>query len=156
VRTQNNRVLIVRNPITKKIEARYVVSDLGATLGRDAGLGGGRSKNNLDDFLSTRFVTGVEEGVVKFDFDARPTGLGVLTVFYPPYYKSQLDKETTMRGIPVRHARWVGMLLARLSDRQLRDAFRAAGYDRETTNGYVRALRSRIKELVVLRSGGRD
>jgi hypothetical protein len=35
------------------MEAHYVVTDLGATLGRAGGLGGTRTKNNLKDFLST-------------------------------------------------------------------------------------------------------
>jgi hypothetical protein len=43
-------------------------------------------------------------------------------------------------------ARWAGELLARLSDRQWRDAFRAGGYSQETTERFVRVLRRRIDE----------
>jgi hypothetical protein len=128
-------------------ETHYVVSDLGATLGRAGGLGGTRTKNNLKDFLSTRFVMGVEDGAVKFDYDTRPTRLGMLTVVYPPYYLGQVKKEKSMRGIPVEHARWIGSLLSQLTDEQLRDSFRAAKYNPATMEGYVRSLRERINQL---------
>ena len=131
-------------------EARYVVTDLGATLGRAGGLGGKRVKNDLGAFLSTKFVRGVDDGVVEFDFDTRPRGFGHLSVLHPKYYRGEVKKEKAMRGIPVEHARWIGGLLSRLSDGQLRDAFRAAKYDQETTEGYVRALRQRINQLTNL------
>lgn len=143
-RPENNRVL----EITETGDTHYAVTDLGATLGKAGGLGGKRSKNNLEDFLSTRFVTGVEkDGMVEFDYDTRPTKLGMLSIVYPPYYRSQLKKEKTMRNIPVEHARWIGSLLSQLSDQQLRDAFSAAGYNRVTMNAYVSALRTRIEQL---------
>jgi hypothetical protein len=57
-----------------------------------------------------------------------------------------------MRGIPIAHARWIGSLLARLSDEQLRDAFRAADYSEGTRESYVGALRERINQLTRLSS----
>jgi hypothetical protein len=150
-RKANNQIFYVNRPGRRGTEARYVVSDLGATLGRAGGLGGKRSKNNLKDFLSTRFVTGVEDdGSVEFDYDTRPTRLGMFTVFYPPYYLGEVKKERSMRGIPSEHARWIGSLLSQLTDDQLRDAFNAAGYDEETREGYVQALRERIDQLTSL------
>lgn len=150
-RPANNRVFYVSNSAGRR-EARYTVSDLGATLGKADGLGGRRTKNNLKDFLSTRFVTGTEdEGrTVEFDYDTRPTKLGVFSIFYPPYYRGEVKKEKTMRGIPTEHARWIGSLLAQLSDEQLREAFRAASYNRTIMEGYVRALRDRINQLTRL------
>ncbi len=153
-RKGNNRVLFVETG--RGVEARYVVADLGATLGRAGGMGGKRSKNDLGDFLSTEFVRGVDEGdgVVEFDFDTRPRGLfGHLSVLHPRYYRGEVKKEAAMRGIPVGHAAWVGSLLSQLSDRQLRDAFRAARYDEQVAAGYVRALRERINQLTRLRAG---
>ncbi len=146
-RAENNIVLNDQ----RANEIRYVVSDLGATLGRAGGLGGTRTKNNLKDFLSTRFVMGVEEnGAVEFDYDTRPTKLGMLTIVYPPYYKGEVKKEKSMRGIPVEHARWIGSLLSQLTDEQLRDSFRAAHYDRATMEAYVRSFRERINQLTRL------
>jgi hypothetical protein len=149
-RKVNNRVLIARNPGRNRVEARYVVTDVGAVLGRDDGLGGKRSKNDLDDFLSTGFVKGVEDGEVEFDYDTRPRKWGVISVIYPPYYMGEVKKERDMKGIPVGHARWIGGLLSQLSPDQLRAAFRAAGYDEATREGFVRALRNRIAQLTRL------
>src|SRR5215216_2425924 len=149
-RKENNKILISKDAETNGLLARYVVTDLGASLGKAGGLGGKRSKNDLEDFLSTRFVLGIEDGAVEFDYDTRPTKLGIVSVLYPPYYRGEVKKEKSMRGIPVEHARWIGSLLAQLSDDQLRDAFRAAGYDTRTKEEYVLAIRQRISQLTRL------
>jgi hypothetical protein len=149
-RALNNKIFYSRAPSRGRYEAHHYVSDLGATLGRAGGLGGKRAKNDLQAFLSTRFVMGIEDGAVEFDYDTRPTKLGNLSVLYPPYYRGEVKKEKSMRGIPVAHARWIGSLLSQLSDEQLRDAFRAAQYNQETMDGYVEALRERINQLARL------
>src|SRR5688500_2790922 len=151
-RSGNNRIIYVSGP--RATEARYYVTDLGATLGRAGGLGGTRTKNDLADFLSTKFVRGVDarDGVVEFDYDTRPRGLGHLSVFHPIYYRGEVNKEKAMRGIPVSHARWIGSLLSQLSDDQLRDAFRAANYSDGVRESYVAALRERINQLTRLPS----
>jgi len=148
-REENNRVIYADASVR---EAHHYVTDLGATLGRAGGLGGKRTKNSLEDFLSTKFVRGVDErdGVVEFDYDTRPRGFGHLAVLHPLYYRGEVKKEKAMRGIPVGHARWIGSLLSRLTDEQLRDAFRAASYDEATMELYVRALRERINQLTRL------
>jgi len=149
-RKGNNHILYTDTAAGR--EARYVVTDLGATLGRAGGLGGKRVKNDLEAFLSTKFVRGVDDddGVVEFDFDTRPRGFGHLSVLHPKYYRGEVKKEAAMRGITVEHARWIGSLLSQLTDEQLRDAFRAASYDEATMEGYVRALRERINQLTRL------
>ncbi len=148
-RPENNRIIYVN---AARREARYYVTDLGATLGRAGGLGGTRTKNDLTDFLSTKFVRGVDErdGVVEFDYDTRPRGLGHLSVLHPLYYRHEVNKEKAMRGIPIAHARWIGSLLNQLSDEQLRDAFRAAGYSDGVRESYVATLRERITQLTQL------
>jgi hypothetical protein len=78
--------------------------------------------------------------------------LGHLSVLHPVYYRSQVKKEEAMRGMPVAHARWIGSLLAQLSDEQLRDAFRAASYSEGTRESYVTSLRNRINQLTRLSS----
>jgi hypothetical protein len=149
-RQDNNKIFYSRPTPNARYEAHHYVTDLGATLGRAGGLGGKRTKNDLKDFLSTRFVMGVEDGAVEFDYDTRPTKLGHLSILYPPYYRGEVKKEKAMRGIPVAHARWIGSLLSQLTDEQLRDAFRAAQYNNETMEGYVEALRERINQLTRL------
>jgi len=154
IRPENNLVISVKDPQSGDTEARYFVSDIGATLGKVGGLGGKRSKNNLEDFRTSKFVVGVENGVVKFDFHTKPKGGGgfFASIFNPSYAKSQAQKERVINNIPVEDARWMGQQLSRLSDEQLRDAFRAAQYDTATRDGYVAALRARINQLTQLPS----
>ena len=92
-------------------------------------------------------VRKVEDGKVKFDYNIRPKGLGLVTIFYPPYFFKQRRANNAVDHVPIEHALWIGSKLEQLSDDQLRDCFRAAGYDRATTESYVRTLRRRINEL---------
>src|SRR5207247_4118060 len=105
---------------------------------------------NLKDFLSTRFVRRVDNGVVKFGYDIRPQKFGLFTVFYPPYFLGEIKRNRSMRGIPVEHAIWIGLLLSRLTDEQVRDGFRAACYDKATMEVYVKAIRARIGQMTQL------
>jgi hypothetical protein len=147
-RLDNNQVYTVRNPEDGEWEARYVVADIGATLGRVGGLGGKRVKNSLADFRASKFVLGVENGMVNFDYSTKPKGAGAFASFFSPGYgKRQANKEKAMRSVPVEDARWIGSMLSSLTDEQLRDAFRAASYDQATMEGFVAVLRARINEL---------
>ena len=144
---RNNRILETRSADGAP-EARYVATDIGATLGKVGGLGGKRSKNTLEDFRSSKFILGVENGMVKFDYDTTPKKMGVFaSIFKPSYRSSQERKERVMQNISIENARWIGSLLAELSDEQLRDAFRAANYDQQTMNGFVTVIRDRINQL---------
>ena len=145
---KNNRVIHVKDAAGNKIEEQYTVTDLGATLGSAGGFGGRRrTKSNLKDFQKYRMVRKIENGNVKFDYNIRPKGLGLLTFLYPPYFFRQRRANNAVAKVPINDASWIGSQLAQLSDDQLRDSFRAAGYDRATTEGYVRTLRHRINEL---------
>lgn len=145
-RVANNKILTANNAGT--VEARYVATDVGATLGKVGGLGGKRSKNSLEDFQSSKFIMGVENGFVKFDYSTKPKGMGKFASFFKPSYRSsQAKKERAMKTVTVENARWMGSVLAQLSDEQLRDAFRAAGYDAATMEGFIKVIRARIAEL---------
>src|SRR5437773_2571312 len=148
---KNNGILHVKDPASNKTEARYTVTDLGATLGSAAGFGCHRSKNNVQDFERSRLVSKVKDGNVKFDYNLKPKKFGLLSFAFPPYYLRQRKATNQMNKVPIDHAAWIGSQLAQLSDDQLRDSFRAAGYDRATSEAYVRALRHRINELNRLR-----
>ena len=144
---KNNKVL--HDKITN--EARFTVTDLGASMGKAAGIGAGRSKNNVRDYTRARFVKKVDGDNVKFSYDLHPKKLGLLSVFYPPYFVRQHKATKTMNKVPVSDAAWIGAKMAELSDDQLRDAFRAAGYDRSAQDAYARAVRNRINQLNRLR-----
>jgi hypothetical protein len=96
-------------------------------------------------------VKKVDGDNVKFAYDLHPKKLGLLSVFYPPYFVRQHKATTTMNKVPVSDAAWIGAKMAELSDDQLRDAFRAAGYDRSAQDAYARAVRNRINQLNRLR-----
>ncbi|HEV7891489.1 MAG TPA: hypothetical protein VGP08_12670 [Pyrinomonadaceae bacterium] len=115
-------------------ELRYVISDLGATLGKTGG--GGplwrltRSRNNPEDFADSKFIDKVEDGYVNFHFTGVNKGL---------FEKVRVD-----------HARWIGKRLSRLTDGQLHAIFRAANYTPDETRLLARVIRGRINELVNL------
>jgi hypothetical protein len=144
---KNNRVLKYQD----SGEDRYTVTDLGATMGAVGGFGAHRSKNNVKDFERSRFISKVKNGNVKFDYNLKPKKFGLLSLVYPPYYFRQRKATNQMNKVPIGDAAWIGSQLSQLSDDQLRDGFRAAGYDRATTERYVRALRNRINDLNRLR-----
>lgn len=155
-RLDNNQIYYVKNAETGEMEARYVVTDIGATLGKVGGLGGKRSKNVLEDFRASKFIESIENGMVNFDYHTKPKGAGgFASMFNPGYGKRQANKEKAMRSLPLEDVRWIGARLALLSDEQLRDAFRAAHYDNATMEGYVSILRGRINQLVQLSSSTR-
>jgi len=146
-RLENNRILYEKNA-DGAMEARYVVTDIGATFGRVGGLGGSRVKNSLKDFQESKFIVSVQNGVVEFDYNTRPQGAGKFaSIFSPGYGKSQANKEKAMKRIPVVNAHWIGEMLSQLSHDQLRDAFRAAHYDQQTMEGFIKVLRDRIDQL---------
>ncbi len=146
---KNNRVLHDKD----SGEAQYTVTDLGATLGAVGGFGSHRSKSNVQDFERRRLIGKIDGDKVKFNYDVKPKKLGLLSIAYPPYFFRQRKATNAMQKVPLSDAAWIGSQLAQLSDNQLRDSFRAAGYDRATTEKYVRTLRSRINELNRLPQG---
>lgn len=56
--------------------------------------------------------------------------------------------------VTVEQARWIGGLLARMSNRQLRDVFRAANYSPQEVQILTAAVKRRIRALVTLPKRG--
>jgi len=115
-------------------ELRYAISDLGATFGRAGGPGLfwriRRSRNEPEDFANAKFIDGVKDGYVDFDFTGK--------------------NERLFEKVRADHARWIGARLAGLSDGQLAAIFRAANYTPQETRLLARAVRARIEELASL------
>lgn len=142
LKTLNNK--IVRPSKTKGGEAAkliYYVSDLGATLGSTGkwftslplfGELPAGTQGNPKDYAEHRFIAGVSHGLVSF-------------------HNKRQRACRALEGVRVENARWMGNLLARLSDKQLSDAFRAGGFDEAETAVYLRALRDRISQLQSLK-----
>ena len=125
----------------------YVVSDLGASFGRtgDSFL---RSKGVLQDYAQAKFIRLVKGDQVDFVMHSRPFFLSV--IFRPDYYIRRTRIERITKHIPLADARWLGHQLGRLSERQIGDCFRAAGYSASEVEGYTRVVFQRIEALKAL------
>jgi hypothetical protein len=121
-------------------ELRYAISDLGATFGKTGGLPLfwriTRSRNNPEDYEKSEFIEEVDDGKVDFKYGGKNRGL--------------------FDDVTVADARWLGGWLARLSDRQISDAFRAANYAPDEVRGLAAAVRRRVNELNRLPRAGRE
>jgi hypothetical protein len=138
IKDSNNKVLLAQSD--RGNELRYVISDLGATFGKASGWGFlwriNRSRNKPSDYAKSKFIDKVKGNRVDFHYVGKRSGL--------------------FNDITVDQARWVGELLAQLSDQQIRDAFIAANYSPSDVNLLTSEVRSRTNELLRLRAERRD
>jgi hypothetical protein len=143
MRVLNNWDLLNRNNAVYEFDSPgdgvrrwYVVLDLGASLGRTQTLSmHSGTRNDVEDFERQGFVERVnDEGLVEFD-QLGKWHRGLFTSITP------LD------------VHWTCERLSRLSPEQWHDAFRAAGYDRDTAERFVRAIQARIAQGLALRTG---
>ena len=127
-----NKVLTVEGRNGKKQE-QYIVSDMGSTFGK---LGNnnlpviyrlGRSVNNPRKYNKASFIKGAEKGQLKLAYKGKNRGI--------------------FKGITVEQGRWLAELLSQLSDKQIRDAFRAANYSPADIDLLTQAVKRRISEL---------
>jgi hypothetical protein len=128
IKDENNKILVVHgNDGATKLH--YIISDLGGSLGKTGGVIS-RSRNKPEDFVKAKFVEGVKNGRVDFNYGGKNKSL--------------------FEDITVEQARWIGNLLSRLSDDQIRDAFRAANYTPQEIDEYTQAMKRRIEQLMNL------
>ena len=125
--------------------SRYVVSDLGATFG-DTGNTVTRSKSNPDDYSESKFIQKVTAKHVDFFLSSRPF---FITAIDLPNYATRTHMQDIVKDIPVADAKWLGKLLEPLSDEQIRDCFRAAGYSHEDVESNAAMVKERIRALNV-------
>jgi hypothetical protein len=141
LKTDNNKIVRPNKKSDGDSEERiYYVGDLGATFGKTGAIARelhlphdppAGSKDKPAEYAHQAFIEGVRDGTVRFHYKGKDA--------------------PTLKGIPVERARWMGSMLARLSDKQLTDAFRAGGYSQSETSTLVGAMRERINELRGLR-----
>jgi hypothetical protein len=122
---------------------RYVVSDLGASFG-ETGNTITRSKSNPGDYSDSQFIQKVTAEHVDFILSSRPFVLSAIDV---SNYATRTHMQDIVKEIPVADAKWLGKLLEPLSDEQIRDCFRAAGYSPEEVEGYAATVKERIRDL---------
>lgn len=138
LKADNNKVIVQDGR-----EARYIVSDLGATFGK-TGDHLVRTRNNVPDFLASKLIKKLESEQVDFVMHSRPHPI---LIFHLPYYIQRTKMESIVQNIPRTDAKWIGSILAQLSDQQLGDAFRSAGYNPQEVSLLVGKMKSRICEL---------
>ena len=124
MKDDNNAILATKG-VTNS-ERRYIISDLGATFGKTGGIIS-RSRNKPSDYVKSEFVKGVKGNLVEFNYGGKNGKL--------------------FDNLTVRDAKWLAGWLSRLSDNQIRDAFRAANYSSEEVDQLAGAVRSRINAL---------
>jgi hypothetical protein len=107
------------------VEQWYVVRDIGAALG-DTNRFAPR-KGHVEAFEQHPFVLSVNNGYVNFAYDS----------WYAKLVRDRITPDDVV---------WASSLLAQLSDRQWRDAFRAGGYQPAVANRFIRKLRDKVEE----------
>lgn len=127
---QNQQLLVT---VGERSEVQYVISDLGATFGK---LG----NNNLPFIFRLGRSVGNPEDYAKTDLVRRDNGRTI-----DLSYKGKNRK--LFKKIRKRSAIWLYGLLSRLSDKQIRDAFRAAHYNPSEIELFVRGFKEKVEEL---------
>jgi hypothetical protein len=125
-------------------EEIYMVKDLGASFGAPGFVRGDRSRGNLQSYSHSKFITKTTAEYVSFATPARPS----LAVLVNPFdYMYRIRLRWVGRNIPRSDVKWIGSMLARLSPKQVREAFRAAGYSEPEVEGFAGIIETRIVAL---------
>ena len=124
MKDENNQILATRDDLNAPL--RYIISDLGGSFGKTGGVIS-RSRNKPSDYVKATFIEKVNGDVIDFNYGGKN--------------KKLFD------GLTVSDAHWLSQLLSRLSDDQLKDAFRAANYSAEEVEQLSGAFRERANAL---------
>jgi hypothetical protein len=137
LKSSNNQVVRPDNKSGANPDDRiYYVEDLGATFGTTGSFEhdlhlpfhpAAGTKDQPYDYADEPFIDGVIGGTVQFHYKGR--------------------EPVVLKGISVANAQWMGGMLARLTQKQLIDAFRAGGYGDGEIAALLPAIKERIREL---------
>jgi hypothetical protein len=129
MKDSNNQILATRKEATGEDELLYIISDLGGSFGKTGGAIS-RSRNKPSDYEKANFIEKVKGETIAFHYAGKN--------------KKLFD------NISIADSRWLSNLLGRLSDEQIKDAFRAANYSAEDVEELSSAFRERINTLAAL------
>jgi hypothetical protein len=107
------------------VEQLYLTRDVGSALGDTNRIA--PRKNHADSFEQMPFILGVNNGFVEFAYNG--------------WYKNLVRER-----IKPEEVAWACNLLGRLSDQQMKDAFRAAGYDPAVAGRFIAKLEEKIQQ----------
>jgi hypothetical protein len=131
-KTSNNRIYRIKDA-SHEPTRRYVVQDLGASLGKSKAfplpLFG--TRNNVSDFEGGRLIK-----------EARGSRV---VLHYRGLHRDVLERVTPADLV------WACELMNRLSDAQLDDAFEAAAYPADVRQRYITKIRDKIREGLALK-----
>ena len=139
-KTSNNKIYNVHGVQDGGPRQVYVVRDLGASLGKTSfpkilrltparGFGQG-SRNDVADFEAQGFIKGLDGQRVKFHYNG----------IHPKIVET----------VTVDDVVWTCRLMARISDAQWHDTFRAAGFPEGEQQRYIEKLKSKIRDGLAL------
>ena len=127
MKDDNNEILVEKGDATSP--RRYIISDLGASFGKTGGFFS-RSRNEPSDYAKSEFIQKVNGNVIDFGYSGK--------------------NQKLFENLTVADARWLSALIGRLSDDQLKDAFRAANYSADEVNQLAQAFRARANKLAAI------
>jgi hypothetical protein len=130
MKDDNNAILATKGETDS--ERRFIISDLGATFGKTGGVFS-RSRNKPSDYVKADFIKGVKGNEIQFNYGGK--------------------NQKLFENITVADAQWLAGLLGRLSDEQIKDAFRAANYSSDEVDMLAGAFRTRANALAKLSAG---
>jgi hypothetical protein len=127
LKNSNNSLYELTGSLSDSSEPRrwFVVRDVGASLGETGRLDPARG--NADLFEKLKFIEGVEEGWVRFNYHGR-------------------HQELVRRTIKPEDVRWVATILSGISSKQWQDAFRAGGYGPTQSSVFIDRILEKIEE----------
>jgi hypothetical protein len=111
----------------------FVVRDVGAALGQTGKLYPRR--NWIEGFEKPAFIKSIGDGKIEFDYKGR--------------------HEELLSMIEPADVQWAATQMQRLTDQQLRDAFRAANYADPIVERYIRRIREKVADGLVPRADAR-
>ncbi len=123
LKSSNNS--IYEHTVNGRTERWYVVRDIGSALGDTNTLA--PRKNHPGSFERHPFILGEQNGYVQFASHR----------IYANLVRDRITREDVA---------WASNLLARLSERQWQDAFRAGGYDPQVAGQFIRTFRAKIRQ----------
>lgn len=127
IKPSNNTIYTLKSA-AEGAQRWYVVRDLGYSLG-SAGFNSPRA--DIEAFEKAPFIRGVADGKVQF-------------------YYGGLNKKL-VENITVQDVHWICQRLAKISDEQWRDAFRAAAYESSIAERYIARFKTKIAEGLALK-----
>jgi hypothetical protein len=127
MKDENNQILATKG-VTDS-ERLYIISDLGATFGKTGGIIS-RSRNKPSDYVKAEFIKGVKGNLIELNYGGK--------------------NQKLFENITIADAKWLAGWLGRLSEAQIRDAFRAANYTPDEVEMLTGAVRARINALANL------